>query len=127
MSRGQKYRNHRALLVVTCVLALALLTRVLLVHWSVNGAQRTTAQGAIRDTRVVPYSALQTKAGSQLNWVAEYQVVYSVGGREYSVWADSDIRGESKAEVQLRLPQFLPSCRVWYSLKDPKSAVARCP
>ena len=92
-----------------------------------NGAEWVTAQGTIQDTRVVPYNALETKWGTQLTWIAEYRVVYSVGGREYSVWADSGIRGESKPEVQLRLPQFLPTCRVRYNPKEPESAVAHCP
>ncbi len=62
-----------------------------------NGAEWVTAQGTIQDTRIVPYNALETKWGSQLTWIAEYRVVYSSGGREYAVWADSGIRGEKQA------------------------------
>ncbi len=124
MSRSQRYRARGAVLVFAFVLAVSLLV---LVHWSENGAEWTTAQGTIQDTRVVPYSALETKWGSQLTWIAEYRVVYSAGGREYSVWADSGIRGESKPDVQLRLSQPPPTCRVRYNLKEPESADAHCP
>ena len=124
MSRSQRYRTRGAVLVFTFVLAVSLLV---LVHWSENGAEWATAQGTIQDTRVVPYSALETKWGSQLTWIAEYRVVYSAGGREYSVWADSGIRGESKPDVQLRLSQPPPTCRVRYNLKEPGSADAHCP
>ena len=95
--------------------------------FSVDGAQWTTTQGIVQDTRVVPHSAYETKWGSQLIWIAEYRVVYSVGGREYSVWASSGIRDESKPDVELRLPQSRPACRVRYDVKKPESAVAYCP
>ena len=124
MSRSERYRTRRALLVVTCALAVSLLA---LAHWSVDGAQWTTTQGIVQDTRVVPHSAYETKWGSQLIWIAEYRVVYSVGGREYSVWASSGIRDESKPDVELRLPQSRPACRVRYDVKKPESAVAYCP
>src|SRR5258708_15773938 len=124
MSRSRRYRTRGALLVVTCALAVLLFV---LVHRNVNGAEWATAQGTIQDTRVVPYYAFQAKWGSELIWIAEYRVVYSAWGREYSVWANSGFRGESKADVQLRLPQFRPTCRVRYNLKEPGSAVAYCP
>ena len=124
MSRSGRYRASGALLALICALVVLL---VVLEYGNMNGAEWVTAQGTIQDTRVVPYNALETKWGTQLTWIAEYRVVYSVGGREYSVWADSGIRGESKPEVQLRLPQFLPTCRVRYNPKEPESAVAHCP
>ena len=124
MSRSESNRNRAALLVFAFVLGVTLLV---LVHGSVSDAEWTTAQGSIQDTRVVPYRALETKWGSELIWIAEYRVVYSVGGREYSVWANSGIRGESKPDVQLRLPQVRPTCQVRYNVKEPESAVAHCP
>jgi hypothetical protein len=100
---------------------------LVLVLWRVNGAQWTMAQGTIQDTRVVPYRALETKWGSELIWIAEYRVVYSAEGREYSVWVNSGIQGESMHDVELGLPQFRPTCSVRYNLKEPESAVAHCP
>ena len=124
MSHSGRYRTSGALLATICALAVLL---VVLEHGNMNGAEQVTAQGTIQDTRVVPYNALETKWGTQLTWIAEYRVVYSVGGCEYSVWADSGIRGESKPDVQSQLPQSRPTCRVRYNLKEPESAVAHCP
>jgi hypothetical protein len=124
MSRSQRYHAHRALLVAACALAVLLIG---VMHWSREPSAVDTTQGTIRDTRVVPYYALETKWGSQLIWTAEYQVVYSAGGREYAVWATSGVRAESKPDVLLRLPQPRPTCRVRYNLKEPESAVAHCP
>jgi hypothetical protein len=84
------------------------------------------AQGIIQDTRIVADHALETKWGSQLTWKAEYKVAYSVASREYAVWADSGIRGESEAGVRLVLPQSHPSCRVQYDPQRPAVSVADC-
>lgn len=99
---------------------------LIMLRRSANETQWTTAQGTIQDTRIVPDHALQTKWGSELTWRAEYRVAYLVGGREYAVWADSNIRGENKLFVQLRLPQSLPTCSVRYNPERPETAVAHC-
>src|SRR4029077_14731760 len=61
--------------------------------------------GTIQDTRIVADHALQTYWGGQVIWRAEYKVAYSVATREYSVLADSGVRGQSEADVRLALPQ----------------------
>jgi hypothetical protein len=84
------------------------------------------AQGIIQDTRIVADHASETKWGGQLTWKAEYRVAYSVASREYAVWADSGIRGESEGGVRLALPQSGPSCRVQYNPQRPEVSVADC-
>lgn len=84
------------------------------------------AQGVVRDMKVVPDQALETKWGGQAMWRAEYKVGYIVGSREFSVWADSGIRGESEASVRLALSQSAPSCRVRYNLQQPTVSTADC-
>ena len=84
------------------------------------------AQGSVRDMKVVPDHALETKSGGQATWRAEYKVGYIVGSREFAVWADSGIRGESEAAVRLALSQTAPSCRVRYNLQQPTVSIAYC-
>ena len=83
-------------------------------------------QGTIHDTRIVVDHALQTKWGAQLTWKAEYNVVYSIAGREYAVWADSGIRREDEDGVRQLLPRSRPSCRVRYDPQSPPVSVANC-
>jgi hypothetical protein len=83
-------------------------------------------QGTIQDTRIVADHALQTKWGGEITWKAEYRVAYSVANREYTVWADSGIRGESEAEVQPLSSKSHPSCRVDYQKNKPDASVASC-
>jgi hypothetical protein len=83
-------------------------------------------QGTIQDTRIVSDHALQTGWGGQVTWKAEYKVAYAVASREYSVWADSGIRGASEADVRLDLPRSRPSCRVQYNPETPEVSVANC-
>jgi hypothetical protein len=83
-------------------------------------------QGAIQDTRIVPDHAVQTKWGGQLTWKAEYRVAYSAASREYAVWTDSGIRGESEDGVRLSLPRSRPPCRVQYKPQSPEVSVANC-
>jgi len=82
--------------------------------------------GSIQDTRIVADHGIETKWGGELMWKAEYRVAYSVASREYAVWADSGIRGESEAGVRLALPQSRPSCRVRYNPKKPEASIADC-
>jgi hypothetical protein len=95
-------------------------------HRAPRKANWPLAQGNIQDTRIVADHALQTKWGGQLTWKAEYSVAYSVAGREYAVWADSGIRGDSEADVRLALPQSRPSCRVQYDPQRPEASAAFC-
>jgi hypothetical protein len=53
-------------------------------------------------------------------------VKYSVGSREYDVWTNSGVRGESEAEVRLALAQRQRKCRVQYNPAKPESSVAYC-
>ncbi|MGA7221132.1 MAG: hypothetical protein WBX38_22650 [Candidatus Sulfotelmatobacter sp.] len=76
--------------------------------------------------RIVPDHATETAWGGEQTWRAEYQVSYLAGSREYSVWADSGIRGESEAVVRLALPQAPLTCQVKYNPKKPEQAVAGC-
>jgi hypothetical protein len=82
--------------------------------------------GAVQDQRIVADHAIETKGGGQLTWKAEYRVAYFVGGRNYSLWADSGIRGESENVVRLALPQSRPLCQVRYEAKRPEVSVAVC-
>jgi hypothetical protein len=99
---------------------------LVILYWSKKQTDWMVAQGTIEDTRIVPDHARETKWGSQLIWRAEYRVVYLVEGREFGVWADSGIRGESKSDVQMRLPQSRLTCDVRYDPKEPESASAHC-
>ncbi len=124
MGRPQSNRASSAVLVGAFVVGVSVLA---LLHRSGSEPEWKTVEGTIRETRIVPYSDLETKWGSQLTWVAEYRIAYVVGKREYTVWVDSGIRGGSKSDVQLRLPQFQPACTVRYNPQQPESGVARCP
>jgi hypothetical protein len=108
--------------IVACALVVALFA---LLH---RGTVKwPLVQGDIQDTRIVADHAIQTKWGGELTWKAEYRVVYFAAGREYALWADSGIRGESEAGVRLALPKSPPSCRVQYNPKRPEeSGAAHC-
>lgn len=83
-------------------------------------------QGTIQDTRIVADHALQTKWGGQVTWKAEYKVAYAVASREYAVWGDSGIRGESEDDVRLNLPRARSACRVKYNPQRPEVSIADC-
>jgi hypothetical protein len=82
--------------------------------------------GTIQDTRIIPDHGLETKWGGELTWRAEYRVDYSVASRNYAVWADSGIRGESETGIRLALPQSRPQCRVRFNPKKPEESIADC-
>jgi hypothetical protein len=94
---------------------------------SSDETQYVVTSGTVADVRVVPDHVVERGAGTEVVWRAEYRVVYFVGDREYSVWDDSGLRGESKAVVQSAVPQSLPSCRVKYESGKPQNALAACP
>ena len=107
--------------------ALALLCALfLLLQLVPREANRPLTQGTIKDTRIVADHAVETNWGGQLTWTAEYRVIYFVNNREYAVWTNSGIRGESEAGVQLALPKSHPPCRVKYNPKIPAVSVADC-
>jgi hypothetical protein len=108
---------------VACVLVIAGLA---LLRRDQEAVSWQLVRGKIQDTRVVPDRAVETKWGGELTWKAEYRVVYSVASREYALWADSGIRGESEAAVRLALPQSKLSCRVRYNSERPEESVADC-
>jgi hypothetical protein len=126
MTRGGKWTiDVRG--VVLFAIAVAVVAAILsLLNLGPRHVKWAQVQGSVQDTRVVVDHAFQTKRGSQLTWKAEYKVAYSIAGREYSVWADSGIRGEDEDIVRLRLPRSRPSCRVQYSPRSPMVSVADC-
>jgi len=95
-------------------------------HRGPREAKWPLMQGTIQETRIVADHALQTKWGGQVTWKAEYKVAYAVASREYTVWADSGIRGESEADVRLDLPPARPACRVKYNPHRPEVSIADC-
>jgi hypothetical protein len=109
--------------VVVCALVVALFA---LLHRGPEAAKWPLVQGDIQDTRIVADHPIQTKWGGELTWKAEYRIVYFAASREYALWADSGIRGESEAGVRLALPQSHPTCRVQYNPKRPEESVAHC-
>lgn len=123
--RGEWTINVRATVVfaAVCVLTVALLT---FLHRSSRAAEWPRVRGTIQDTRIVADHALQTYWGGQITWRAEYKVAYAVATREYSVWADSGIRGQSEADVRLALPRTRPACRVRYNPQKPEASIADC-
>jgi hypothetical protein len=106
-----------------CTLILALLV---FLHRGPREAERPLVYGTIQDTRIVADHALQTKWGGQVTWRADYKVAYAVATREYSVWTDSGIRGQSEDDVRLALPRSRPICRVRYNAKKPEASVVEC-
>ena len=116
--------NSMVQFAVVCALVVALLA--LLRRGPGGAAEWPMLQGKIQDTRIVADHAVETKWGGELVWKAEYEVTYFVANREYAVWADSGIRGESEAGVQLALPQSHLSCRVKYNPKRLEESVANC-
>ena len=116
----------KGIFLVVCSLAALLLLGLLAVPPSRPDAKWRLARGAIGETRIVPERAIETRWGSQLKWKAEYKVIYSVASREYTVWADSGVRGESEAEVRVLLPKLPRQCLVLYDLKKPEAGLASC-
>jgi hypothetical protein len=112
-----------ALLVIASVLVVALFA---LLHRGSGEMKWSLVPGAIQDTRIIPERGLETKWGGELTWKAEYRVDYSVASRNYAVWADSGIRGESETGIRLALPQSRPPCRVRYNPKKPEESTADC-
>lgn len=95
-------------------------------HRGSREAEWPLVHGTIQDTRITADHALQTYGGGQLTWRADYKVAFAVATREYSVWADSGIRGQSEADVRLALPQARLACRVRYNPQKPEVSVADC-
>jgi len=116
-------RHSTALFVIASALVVALFT---FLQKASVGAKWLQVQGTARDTRIVADHGVETKWGGELTWRAEYRVAYPVASREYEVWADSGIRGESEAGVRLALPQLRPLCRVRYNPKKPEVSTADC-
>lgn len=123
--RGQWTIDMRttALYAIACALVVGVFALLLR---GPGEAKWLLAQGIVQDTRIVADHAVETKWGGQLTWKAEYRVAYSVASREFTVWADSGIRGESEADVRLALRQSRPSCRVQYNPQRPEVSVANC-
>jgi hypothetical protein len=89
-------------------------------------AKGSVAHGTIQNARILVDHATETKWGNPLTWKAEYRLAYSVAGREFTMWADSGIRGESEADVQFALAQAHQTCSVQYNPQRPEVAVAKC-
>jgi hypothetical protein len=123
--RGKWTIDVLAIVQVTavCTLILALLA---FLHRGPREAEWPLVYGTIQDTRSVVDHALQTKWGGQVTWRADYEVAYAVATREYLVWADSGIRGQSEDDVRLALPRTRPTCRVRYNPQKPEVSVADC-
>ena len=109
--------------VIASVLVVALFA---FLHRGSGEMKWSPVPGTIQDTRIIADHGLQTKWGGELTWKAEYRVDYSVRSRNYAVWADSGIRGESEIGTRWGLPQSRPSCRVWYNPTKPEESIADC-
>jgi len=109
--------------VIASVLVVALFA---FLHRGSGEMKWSPVPGTIQDTRIIADQGLQTKWGGELTWKAEYRVDYSVRSRNYAVWADSGIRGESETGIRWALPQSRPLCRVWYNPTKPEESIADC-
>lgn len=112
-----------ALFVIASVLVVALFA---FLHQGSGEMKWSLVPGTIQDTRIIPDRGLETKWGGELTWKAEYKVDYSVASRNYAVWADSGIRGESEAGIRLALLQSRPPCRVRFNPRKPEESIADC-
>jgi hypothetical protein len=124
--RGKWTRDVRRTVSFATACAFVVILLAFLRRGPGEAAEWQLVQGNIQDTRIVADHAVETKWGGELTWKAEYKVGYSVASREYVMWADSGIRGESEARVQLALPQSHHSCQVRYHPKRPEESVANC-
>jgi hypothetical protein len=124
-SRGEWTINVRATVQFAAVCAL-IVAGFAFLHRRSPDAEWLLVHGTIQDTRIVADHALQTKWGGQVTWRADYKVAYAVATRQYSLWADSGIRGQSEDDVRLALPQARPACRVRYNPQKPEVSVADC-
>ncbi len=124
-ARGEWTINVRATVqfAAVCILIVAILA---FLHRRSREAEWPLVHGTIQDTRIIADHALQTKWGGQVTWRADYKVAYAVATREYALWADSGIRGQSEADVRLALPQVRLACRVRYNPQKPEVSVADC-
>jgi len=123
--RGEWTINVRAAVqfAAVCIFIVALLA---LLHRRSREAEWPLVHGTIQDTRIIADHALQTKSGGQVAWRADYKVAYVVATREYTLWADSGIRGQSQTDVRLALPQARLACQVRYNPQKPEVSVADC-
>jgi len=112
-----------ALFVIASVLVVALSA---FFHRGSGEMEWSLAPGTIEDTRIIAEHGLETKWGGELTWKAQYRVDYSVARRNYAVWADSRIRGESEIGIRLALPPSRPPCRVRFNPKKPEESIADC-
>src|ERR1051326_242711 len=106
------------------VLVIAGLFAVL--HFSARRPEWLFTKGSIQGVRIVADHALETKFGGTVTWRADYQVGYAVDGREYSIWTDSGIRGETEGDVRMQFPRRYGDCRVQYGPQKPKISIASC-
>jgi hypothetical protein len=112
-----------ALFVIASVLVVTLFA---FLHRGSGEMKWSLVPGTMQDTRIIPDHGLETKWGGELTWKAEYRVDYSVATRNYAVWADSGIRGESETGIRMALPQSRLPCRVRSNPKKPEASIADC-
>ena len=126
MGPGKWTRDLRGMaqFVAVCIVILALIG--FLEDRSSREAKWPLVHGTIQDTRIVADHALQTGWGGQVTWRAEYKVIYAAATHEYSLWADSGIRGQSEADVRLALPKVYVACQVRYNPQKPEVSVSDC-
>jgi hypothetical protein len=124
--RGEWTIDVRAVLQFAAVCAFIFALAAFFLHRGSRETKWPPVHGAIQDTRIVADHALQTYWGGQVTWRAEYKVAYAVATHEYSVWADSGIRGQSEADVRLALPKAHVACQVHYNPQKPEVSVADC-
>jgi hypothetical protein len=118
--------KSRSLLWALFFVGISVLCVVLVVRSRFTEPGWISAAGTVRETRIVPSEAQESRYGARLTWEALYTVCYVVNGHEYNTEADSGIRGGSEVEVQVSASQIHPTCLVRYNPAKPQIAVATC-
>jgi len=123
---GRSARSLNVHATAILVIVFALITVLTFLLRRTRDTQWSRTEGLVEEIRIVADHVLQTKWGGDLTWKAEYRVAYFVRNREYGVWADSGLRGDSEASVQVALLHLHPSCQVQYDSQKPQVSIVDC-
>ena len=84
-----------------------------------------TTSSDIIDSRVMQ-DQLESVSGVRITYSGEYKLRYSVAGRQYEIWHDAGLTGDSRDEVVLKLANSRPyeHYTIHYNPKHPSQVRA---
>lgn len=84
-----------------------------------------TTSSDIIDSRVMQ-DQLESISGVRIIYFGEYKLRYSVAGKEYEIWQDAEVTGDSRQEIALKLANGRPYAHyaIHYNPKHPSQVRA---